>query len=234
MYLENDTMTVYHINDEDQVLPCTATKKECEFKKESPDGQSNHYETLSEAYERLADRFDEQDALAGMRKDNRIFEIEDVWGDTIELQAGVLNEDSENIFRNGQCLALASELAKKLGSDQIAVVTVKQELDEEILDNNGNVALDENGDPVVGTRDVIYHAYAVSKGGQDFYDVDGPIPAARVKGGYSEKDGYKVKYSWVVESAGYEDDMGEQDYEFAATVVDQVLTKPMEAYDPKT
>lgn len=221
---------MYHINDDDEVMPCTARKKPCQFKKSSSDGQDNHYYSQSEAYNGLADRFDERDYLAAVSKSGvgKVFTIEDNWGDKVQLVGGALNESSEYAFRNGQCLALASEMAKELGSNQIAVVTLEQGMEEDVVDEKGNLVLDEFGDPVEGTQDVIFHAYAVSKDGQTFYDVDGPIDAAEIKNGYSEDDGYKVKYSWVSEAAGYEDDMSPQDYAFAKTFTKQVLAKPME------
>lgn len=50
------------------------------------------------------------------------FIIEDTWGDSLELTGGDLNDDARWVFRNGQCLALASELAKATGTNKLAIL----------------------------------------------------------------------------------------------------------------
>lgn len=138
------------------------------------------------------------------------FEVEDNWGDKSEMIGGELNEDSRFLFRNGQCLALASELAKRFDSDKLAMVSVELYSEE----------LDDDGEAITYPSPV--HFYAVHEDGT-LWDVDGSNDADIAKE-IAEDNGNNLSYLSVEEAqAGFSVDLSEQHYDYAATMVDPVI-----------
>lgn len=148
------------------------------------------------------------------------FTVEDNWGDNTDFQGGVRTPDVEWVFRNGQCLALAAELAETLGSNRL-IVQLHEEDGEDLVwdEETDSPVLDEDGYEIAETITSIHHAYALSADGQTAYDIDGPITRERVLEGERgveelSVDDAKLRYS------GF---MSEQNYEFARTFVSSVL-----------
>lgn len=154
------------------------------------------------------------------------FEIEDGGGDIFDFIGGELDENGDipddvtAIFLQGQCLALATELAIAFGTNQVAVQSV-------IIDEDGELFSE------------IEHAYAVATDGR-MWDIQGPLERSKlesvatleaysawsVESNESAKEGEKsVVICTLDESKMFARSMVEQDYEFANSYVDALLDK---------
>lgn len=134
-----------------------------------------------------------------------VVEVEDTWGDKVEVTPGQLNDATRWIYRNGQCLALAVAIAEE---KDWPVVIHMSEYDPE--------ALDEDGDPESAT---VKHAYAQGPDGT-LYDIDGMFHPEAI-----ELSGNEILKVFTPGSAAFyfESDMSEQDYDTAASFTTHAL-----------
>lgn len=124
------------------------------------------FATLDQPRE-LDGRFAAKTGTAPEAELSELFWVEDTGGDGSDLRGGERTEEAEWLFRNGQCLALASELAEALGSNRVIVVTDEYESEDAVWDEETNSpVLDEDGQVVMETTISIHHAYALSADGR--------------------------------------------------------------------
>lgn len=148
--------------------------------------------------------------------------VEDNWGDTSLLKAGVLNEEANWILKNGQCLGFAAELAEKFGTDRIAVISVEEESDELAWDEELNQpALDEDGSEYMLRYRNIVHAYAIDTSG-NYWDIDG----MRAPDSFElSSDEQFDEHSTADAIASYEGFMSEQDREWSSSLIKPMLER---------
>lgn len=163
------------------------------------------------------------------------FWVEDNWGDAQEFIGGTLNKDTEWLFTNGQCLALAVGLSKAFGTDKVAIVTHVYEDDDIIYD-------DESGEEIPLLVEGPKHVYAVDKNGEywDVYgnaDPEGVNEAENIT--FVVPEGNEDRLEYKVEEGDsrlltlssneakirFEGYLPNQDYEFAQSVVAQVVLR---------
>lgn len=156
--------------------------------------------------------------------------VEDNWGSHFELKEGILDDQARYIFRNGQCLALATQLAKHFGTNKITVVSMINESDDydDMYEREGNTSIEE------AYRHII-HAYANVDEEDALWDIDGEIFQDSVEEEYNtvhpsqaELGDYIIE-TYNVEDAKYmfEGFMTEQNYEFAETMIPAILNKKL-------
>lgn len=156
--------------------------------------------------------------------------VEDNWGSHFELKEGILDDQARYIFRNGQCLALATQLAKYFGTNKITVVSMINESDDydDMYEREGNTSIEE------AYRHII-HAYANVDEEDALWDIDGEIFQDSVEEEYNtvhpsqaELGDYIIE-TYNVEDAKYmfEGFMTEQNYEFAETMIPAILNKKL-------
>lgn len=221
-----------HISEDGQVRTCKAkTPETCTAK--GPNGEkAEHFTNEAEARKRSEEILAEQyDNFPISKKSNKAkteepkeFYVEDNWGDVMPVKAGELNEETKSLFRQGQCLALATQLANKFGTDKLLAIVEEQESDEFLWDEEANdFVYDEDGNEIIKTEKVIHHFYAIDKDG-NAWDIDGIAPKSiEVQKFYEDRD-YITEVGTVSELTNkHEGWMSEQNYEFADTVVDEVL-----------
>lgn len=157
---------------------------------------------------------------AGTAPEAELFWVEDAGGDGSDIVGGERTDEAEWLFRNGQCLALASELAEALGSDRVIVVLDEFESEDALWDEEtDSPVLDEDGQIVMETTVSIHHAYALSNDGETAYDIDGPIERSRILEGERGTEELSVEDAQL-RFSGF---MSEQNYEFAKTFIPSVL-----------
>lgn len=162
-----------------------------------------------------------------LENNENIVYVEDNWGSHFELYEGVLDEQARYIFRNGQCLALATQLANHFGTNQITVVSMIIESDDydDVYEREGNEPIEE------AYRHII-HAYA-NADNEALWDVDGEIFKDSVEEEYSTVNPNKAEIgdyiieTYSVEEAKYmfEGFMTEQNYDFAGTILPEIIKK---------
>lgn len=157
----------------------------------------------------------------------QMFWVEDSWGDGSDLVGGQLDDEARFVFRNGQCLALAVELAKAAGTNMVAIWV--DETEEASYDPETSEALfDKDGNPIPLVYDAIIHAHAIASDGK-LYDIDGDLNEEDVVmvGLDSQPNGRLIKLSTDEAIDKFEDYMTQQRYEFARTFVTSILPEEL-------
>ena len=170
-----------------------------------------------------------KETLNGLEQgEENIVYVEDNWGSHFELKEGVLDDQARYIFRNGQCLALATQLAKHFGTDKITVVSMITESDD-----YDDVYEREGKEPIEEAYRHIIHAYANADDGDALWDVDGEIFKDSVEEEYNTVNpndadlGDYIIETYSIDGAKYmfEGFMTEQDYSFAQTILPSLFGK---------
>lgn len=152
--------------------------------------------------------------------------VEDNWGSHFELREGILDEQARYIFKNGQCLALATQLATYFGTNKITIVSMITESDD-----YDDIYEREDNEPIEEAYRHIIHAYANADEEDALWDVDGEIFKDSVEEEYStvspknaELGDYIIE-TYSIEDAKYmfEGFMTEQDYNFAKTILPAII-----------
>lgn len=138
-----------------------------------------------------------------------IFLVEDNGGGSDDMVGGVLNKDSEYLFNNGQCLALATQLSKDFGTNRVAVIWDEEDSDEWDDDNDGPLK-----------QNIPFHVLAVDEDNK-LWDVSGRWDDESVSSLVDKHGSFSYlnvddSYDYV---AGF---LPEQNYEFAESFVDVV------------
>ena len=134
-----------------------------------------------------------------------IVELEDSWGDPVEVTPGVINDETRWIYLNGQCLALAVAIATE---NDWPVVVHTSEYDPE--------GINDDGDPEQPT---IKHAYALGPDGT-LYDIDGENDREALELSGNET---LTEYKPIEARFYFEGDLSEQDYVTAASFIAHVF-----------
>ena len=172
----------------------------------------------------------QQETLTGFTEttDENIVYVEDNWGSHFELREGILDEHARYIFRNGQCLALATQLAAHFGTNKITVVSMITESDDyaDVYEREGNEPIEE------AYRHII-HAYANADEYDALWDVDGEIFKDSVQEEYNTVEPNKAELgdyiieTYSIDGAKYmfEGFMTEQNYSYAESILPAIFNK---------
>ena len=155
------------------------------------------------------------------------FWVEDSGGTGCDLIGGQLDDEARFVFKNGQCLALAVELAKAAGTNMVAVWVDETE-DRGYNPETGEALFDENGNSAPYVYDAIIHAHAIASDGK-LYDIDGDLEEEDVImiGLDSQPDGRLIKLTIDEAMDRFEGYMTQQRYEFARTFVTSILPEEL-------
>lgn len=148
--------------------------------------------------------------------------VQDNWGDGMDMEAGVLSDGARWVFRNGQCLGLAQELAAHFGTNRVAVHCRTEESDELLWDEVNNCPiLDGDGQEQSVTFRNIVHAYAVDADG-NLWDVDGITDREAMVDWMGEDDLLEEGESGPM-GQDFEGYMSPQNRDFARSMIPAVL-----------
>jgi hypothetical protein len=158
-----------------------------------------------------------------------IVDVEDSGGDVHEVRAGVLDEDTQWLFMNGQCLALATELSKELGSDQMFTIYHEEEGDILWDEENNEPLLDEDGDEQYETVQIPFHVMAMDNQG-NLWDVMGKT---QVQDLVLDEEHKTVTHSVNGTLARFEGFLSNQNYNFARSFSSTILNGTQSTADPE-
>lgn len=226
-------MPKYHVNPETgEPGRCTAKVGNCLYGDSAP-----HFETKEAAHQHFeatqvgsfasAEKKSSLPAYAkAVLRNPPEFEEEDYaypednWGDPIEVEYGVYDDQARELLMKGQCLGFALELAKAFGTNRVAVHHQTLEDDELAWDEETDEPLlDENGETYNRTYESPYHVYAIAPDGS-YWDGLGRAPKALIE---PIENGQLDEYDSDDAEALYSGYMGEQSRGWAKSLIPKML-----------
>lgn len=220
-------MPKYHINNQNQLLPCmAASEQDCEFLEES------HFDNIMDAVAALDKAIKGDLGESPLESTKEKFKVESISGKTLTLREGERTEQALMMLDSQQSLALAVEIAKQNGSNKVVVVLDESSSGEHLFDNDGNYAVDGHGEQTFVMDVAVYKVYAVDTDGHNYWDVDGFIAPEVAQQFFDEgfENAVDSEFSLVQVSVAeakkkYSHYLPPQNYAFAKTFVEGVLSR---------